>query len=55
MAETTDLTPLRWQDVLPQYCTVEVLGKLAYLYRDDVESTQLIVDELERRGIDPYA
>lgn len=55
MEETTNLHPLHWRDLLPQYCTAEKLGELSYLYAQDKASLRLIAVELERRGIDPYA
>lgn len=53
--DVAELSPLRWQDLLPQYASVEMLGKLAYWYAGDEQATQMIVAELERRGVDPYA
>lgn len=49
------LAPLRWQDLIPNNASDEMLGNLAWWYASDEEAMQMIVAELERRGVDPYA
>lgn len=49
------LPPLTPRDLLPQNCPTTSLAKLSFLYFRDPASLQLIVAELERRGIDPFA
>jgi hypothetical protein len=54
-AATTALPALGRRDLLPHNCPTESLRALAFLYFGDEDSLQLIVRELEDRGIDPFA
>lgn len=45
--------PIHWRDVLN--CSTQALQELTYIYFQDEQSLQMIVAELEHRGIDPYA
>lgn len=53
MPDTREPAPIHRSDLahIPAY----QLAELTFVYKDDPESIQLIVDELFSRGIDPYA
>lgn len=53
MSDTRKPEPIYKSDLA--YIPADQLAELTFVYKDDPESIQLIVDELFNRGIDPYA
>lgn len=55
MDATTTSTPQPLHASDLPYCSTKLLADLTWTYFEDKESLQLVVAELEKRGIDPYA